>query len=154
MLKKLKPVTQKTLEYIKSPRGEMLRYIFIGGCTTVIDYVSYQAMILFLRMGITASNITSATLAILFAYLTNKFFVFTSRTSGFKESAAEFFKFITSRLFTLALEIAGVYLTVNILGQDHRIGKGETIIVVIIVNYILSKFLVFRKSKQEQHDNE
>ena len=143
---------QKTIEFIKSPQGEMLRYIFIGGCTTVVDYISYQAMVLYLHMDITISNILSATLAIMFAYVTNKFFVFVSPATSFAEHVAEFFKFIASRLFTLVLEFAGVYLLVNILGQDYRIGKGETIIVVIIINYILSKFLVFRKNKQTEHE--
>lgn len=154
MGKNIKTAITKTIEYIKSPRGEMLRYIIIGGCTTVVDYVSYQVLVAFFGMDITVSNIASASLAILFAYITNKFFVFASHTTGLKAHAAEFLKFIASRLFTLVLEFAGVYLTVTALGQDYRIGKGETIIVVIIVNYIFSKFLVFRKSKKAPFEDE
>ncbi len=130
----------------------MLRYIFIGGCTTLLDYLVYQAMVLFLHADITSSNFISAVLAILFAYLTNKFFVFVSRASSFSEHAAEFIKFMASRLFTLVLELTGVFLLVNVLGQDYRIGKGLTIVVVIIINYILSKFLVFGKNKRTQHE--
>ena len=146
MIKTLKCTLDKTIEFLKSPRGETIRYIFIGGCTTLFDYVTYQVMIVWLHMGVTVSNIVSAALAILFAYVTNKLIVFFSRTSSFAELAAEFLKFIVSRLFTFILELAGVKLFVDMLGQDYRLGKAETIVVVIIVNYILSKLIVFRKS--------
>ena len=80
-------------------------------------------MISLLHWSVTAGNIVSTVLAILFAYVTNKFFVFSSRTSSFSELAAEFVKFIVSRLFTMVLEIGGVYLFVTVLGaglQDRK----------------------------------
>lgn len=133
---------------MKGPRGESLRYIIIGGCTTLIDYLAYYGMVLYLHIDVHVSNVGSATLAILFAYVTNKFFVFVSHTSSFAEHIMEFLKFIASRLFTLILEFAGVKFFVDILGQDFRIGKAETIVVVIIANYFLSKYIVFRKNTQ------
>jgi putative flippase GtrA len=149
MIKTLKSTINKTALFLKSPRGETLRYIFIGGCTTLFDYVSYQIMVVYLHMGVTASNVVSAALAILFAYVTNKLIVFYSRTSSFAELAVEFLKFIVSRLFTFILEYLGVLLLVEKLGQDYRLGKAETIVLVIIVNYVLSKLIVFRRAKSQ-----
>ena len=149
MIKMLKSSLSKTIEFLKSPRGETLRYIFIGGCTTLFDYVAYEIMIVFLRMDVNVSNVISAALAILFAYVTNKLLVFFSRTATFAELAAEFLKFIVSRLFTFILEYAGVKLLVYTLAWDYRLGKAATIAVVIIVNYILSKLVVFRKKNRK-----
>jgi putative flippase GtrA len=149
MILQLKTFLKRTIEFLKSPRGESVRYIIIGGCTTLLDYISYQFMVALLHMGITASNIISTALAILFAYVTNKFIVFVSRTNSFSELVIEFLKFIVSRLFTMLLEIGGGYLFVTTLGQDYRLGKAEAIVIVIIVNYILSKLFVFRRNKAQ-----
>ena len=147
MIIQLKTILKRATDFLKSPRGEALRYIIIGGCTTLVDYVTYQVMIVVFHFGITVSNVVSTVLAILFAYFTNKFLVFLSRTTCLSELIAEFMKFIVSRLFTMLLEFAGVYLLVNIIGQDYRLGKAETIVIVIIINYVLSKIFVFRKDK-------
>ena len=150
MIKTLKSTINKTIEFLKSPRGETIRYIFIGGCTTLFDYVTYQIMVVYLHMGVTVSNVVSAALAILFAYVTNKLVVFFSHTSSFAELAMEFLKFIVSRLFTFILEYLGVLFLVEKLGQDYRLGKAETIVIVIIVNYILSKLIVFRQKNSKK----
>jgi putative flippase GtrA len=127
-----------------------VRYIVIGGCTTAIDYASFYLMERVLCLDLTFSNIVSTALAILFAYVTNKLYVFQCRTSCLSELAAEFFKFIASRLFTMAVEIAGVQLFAVVLGQNSLLGKAEAIVIVIILNYILSKFLVFRKQREKR----
>lgn len=150
MIIQLKTVLKRTIEFLKSPRGESVRYVFIGGCTTLLDYIVYHVMIACFDISVTVSNIVSAAVAILFAYVANKRFVFFSRTSGFSELAVEFLKFLVSRLFTFILEIAGVHLFVTILGQSYWLGKAETIVVVVIVNYLLSKLVVFRQNKTQR----
>ncbi len=141
----MKSLVQKAADFVRGPSGETVRYIVIGGCTTAIDYASFYLMERVLRLDLTFSNIASTALAILFAYVTNKLYVFECRTSCLSELAAEFFKFIASRLFTMAVEIAGFHLFVVVLGQNSMLGKAEAIVIVILLNYILSKFLVFRK---------
>jgi len=152
MIKKLKTTIQKAIEFVRSPRGESIRYIIIGGCTTFVDYAAYYLMDTLLHLGVTVSNITSTALAILFAYVTNKFYVFVSRTAALPALIAEFLKFIGSRLATMLLEIGGVYLFVNILGQNSNLGKIEAIVIVVIANYFLSKFIVFGKGKQARQE--
>lgn len=141
---------RKTGDFLRSPQGETLRYIFIGGCTTLVDYISYEIMVLLLGLNVNVSNLISTVLAILFAYVTNKFVVFVSRTTSVQELVTEFLKFIVSRLFTMVLELGGVYLLVSVLGQNKSLGKAEIIVLVIIVNYVLSKLFVFKKRAKDE----
>ena len=149
MTDEMKTLIQKAAGFIRGPSGETVRYIVIGGCTTAIDYASFFVMDRVLHLDLTVSNVASTALAILFAYVTNKLYVFKCRTTCLSELAAEFFKFVASRLFTMVVEIVGVQLFVDIFGQNSLLGKAEAIVIVIILNYILSKFLVFRKKKNE-----
>ena len=145
---KLKALFKKAFDFIHSPDGEAIRYIVIGGFTTLIDYASFYLLDRVMLLDLTVSNITSTALAIVFAYVTNKLYVFQSQTNDVPGFMLEFFKFIGSRLFTMAVEIGGVQLFVVVFRQNSLLGKAEAIVIVIILNYILSKFLVFRK-KQE-----
>jgi putative flippase GtrA len=153
MTQKPESALRKAIEYFKSPRGESLRYLFVGGLTTFVDYAAYLLMARALGADITVSNVISTILAILFAYITNKLFVFQSRTASKTGLVIEFFKFIAARLLTMVLEIGGVFLFVNILGQDDRLGKLEAIVIVIIANYFLSKFLVFKELKSKRNQD-
>jgi putative flippase GtrA len=139
----LRQLVISALEYFNGPRGEKLRYLFIGGCTTLVDYATYFVMTAVFGLGVTASNVVSVSVAIIFAYVTNKYIVFQSRSNSLRDILSESLKFLASRLFTMALEIGGVYLFVNIMGQHKQLGKIEAIIIVIIVNYFFSKFFVF-----------
>lgn len=135
------------MTFLNGPRGEAFRYIIIGGFTTAVDYGTYYLMVKILSINVTLSNVTSTVLAVIFAYVTNKLYVFQSRKNSNAEAAAEFFRFIASRLLTMAVEIGGVWLLVSVLGHDSLLGKIEVIAVVIVLNYILSKFLVFRTKR-------
>ena len=101
-------------------------------------------------LGITISNVISIVLSILFAYVTNKLFVFHSKTNSFKELLYEMGKFIGARIATLVIEVGGVWLAVSVIGQDKMIGKLETQVLVVIGNYFISKFLVFTGNKEDK----
>jgi putative flippase GtrA len=152
MKEKLKAAFLQARVYITSSKGEAARYVLIGGCTTLLDYITYYLMANIFGIGVTISNVVSTILAVLFAYITNKLLVFQSRTATAGALAGEFLRFIGARLATMGIEIGGVYLLVNIIGQDKLAGKAETIIVVIAVNYFLSKFLVFRRKRQAEEN--
>lgn len=128
-------------------RGEVLRYLIIGGCTTLFNLIIFTVMVKAFFIDVTVSNVTSVILSILFAYVTNKLFVFRSHCASLAELAAEFAKFVGARLVTMVIEVGGVYLLVNIIGQDELLGKLETQVLVIIGNYFISKFLVFKNKK-------
>lgn len=102
-----------------------------------------------LRIEVNLSNVISVVCAILFAYVVNKIFVFESRCPSFSALAAEFVKFVGARGVTMIVEVGGVFLLYNIIGQNELIAKLETQIIVLIANYIISKFLVFKSSAKE-----
>jgi putative flippase GtrA len=150
MINKLRTVLRKVIGFVQSTRGESIRYLIIGGCTTLVNFALFAVMTKILRVEVTLSNITSISVSILFAYITNKRFVFRNRCSKSINLVFEFIKFVGSRLITMAVEVGGVLLFVSILGQDSLVGKIETQILVITGNYLISKFIVFKKQPDAQ----
>ncbi|MCL2463429.1 MAG: GtrA family protein [Defluviitaleaceae bacterium] len=125
---------------------ETIVYLVFGVLTTVISYVVFN--VCFGRgLGTGWSNTISFIAAIIFAYPTNKVFVFDSRSWDIKTVALELASFIGARLFSFFLETGALYLLINKLGVRYYFAKIITSVVVVILNYIFSKF-IFRKKKQ------
>jgi putative flippase GtrA len=132
---------------------EIISYLFWGVMTTVVSWGTYSVFVTLTR-SVTISNILSWICAVLFAFVTNKLWVFQSKEWAFRIIIPEFLKFMTARLATGVMEIVGVPLLVylgfnqKIAGIEGMAAKAFVSIVVIILNYVLSKLLVFR-NKQE-----
>lgn len=124
--------------------SEGMRYLIIGGCTTLVNLVVYAVLCRVFHLNVNVSNIISIIISILFAYVTNKLIVFRSHCSSFGELAAECARFIGARLSTMAIEVGGVFLLYEVLHQNEMIAKLATQVIVIIGNYFISRFLVFR----------
>lgn len=129
--------------------NDILRYIFFGGCTTLVNLVSFF-LLRKAGLSLTPANIISIILAILFAYVVNSRFVFHDKASTFKEHLRPFFKFIGARLFTMVVEVGGVWLLVEKLGLKDMVGKFFTQFIVLVLNYIFSKLFVFTTGKKKQ----
>ena len=81
-------------------------------------------------------------------YVTNKLIVFRSHCSSLGELAGECLRFIGARLATMVIEVGGVYFLYEIIHQDEIIAKLETQVLVVIGNYFISRFIVFRDRKK------
>ena len=127
---------------------EGIRYLFAGGMTTVVNFSLFAIMYEIMGIGDTISNVTSISISIVFAYVVNKQFVFSRRCNSMTELALEFFKFVGSRLFTMAVEVGGVWMFVRVLEVNAMLGKAVSQVLVVILNYIISKLIVFRGSKK------
>ena len=127
--------------------SEGMRYLFIGGCTTLVNLVVFTVLCRIVHLEVNISNIISVSVSILFAYVTNKLIVFRSHCSSIGELAAECARFIGARLATMVIEVGGVYVLYNIIHQDELVAKLETQVLVVIGNYFISRFLVFRDRK-------
>ena len=126
-----------------------LLYLFFGALTTLVNLVAFYVLTERpWQINVTVGNVISIILAILFAYFTNKIWVFNSKTRGIRELVLELGRFVGGRLSTMVIEVGGVYLIYNIMGQSKMLAKLITQIIVIIGNYFISKFLVF-KGKDE-----
>jgi len=140
-------LVRKLIEYVfgKGIGGESIRYLIVGGLTTLVNFSLFALMYEIMGIDVTVSNVTSISVSIIFAYVVNKLVVFMHHSDSVRELAAEFLKFVGSRLFTMALEVGVVMLFVDILEQSAMLGKVIANVLVIIVNYVISKAIVFRK---------
>ena len=123
-----------------------IRYLFFGGCTTLVNLGLFAVLKGPLGIDYRISNFFSVAAAICFAFVVNKLFVFQSKTSSFTEGFQEFIRFVLGRLVTMAVEVGGVPFCVEILHQPEMIAKLETQVIVTVVNYFISKFLVFKST--------
>lgn len=136
------------IDFLKKHK-EIILYVIFGGLTTVVNWVTYSLFVSF--CSITVSNVFAWIFAVVFAYITNKIFVFEQKS--WKPSIAffEFTKFVPSRVLTGVIEIVGVdilvYLGLNqtVLGVRGMVAKVTVSIVVVILNYVFSKLIVFNK---------
>lgn len=157
----------KTLRKLFEKHREIIAYLFWGVMTTLVSWASYALFALLFRgvtaqprlFGLTVSvqvflaSLLSWVCAVLFAYVTNKLWVFRSRSWASSVVVPEILKFFSARAATGVLEIAAVPLLTaagldqTIFGIDGMLAKGIVTFVVILLNYILSKLIVFRNSR-------
>lgn len=128
---------------------EILMYLIFGVLTTVVNIVSYFLLARILHIDTVVSTVIALILSILFAYITNKIFVFESKTNTAKELLKEIISFFGCRAFTGILDVAFMYITVDVFDLNDMIMKIISNIVVIIVNYIFSKLIIFKKDKRK-----
>lgn len=127
----------------------ILLYLFFGGCAFVVSIISYVCANLVLGINELLANIISWILAVLFAFFTNRVWVFQSPTYTLKEFIFQFLRFVNGRVITLIIEEAIIFVFITLLGFDSVLIKIIGQIIVIILNYFISKFIVFKKKMRE-----
>lgn len=125
--------------------SDVIRYLFFGGCTTMVNMVSFF-ILRQLKIELNIANVISVILAILFAYVVNSKFVFQQKYNSFKEYTNAFVKFISARGITMFIEVAGLWLLVEFIGLNELFGKLMIQVIVIVLNYIFSKVFVFKNA--------
>lgn len=124
---------------------DVIAYLVFGVLTTLVNYIVYLPCYNLLGISAALSNVIAWVAAVAFAYLTNKPFVFKSHDWSWKVVWPELVKFVGCRIGSGALETAFIFITVDCLAWDGNVMKLITSILVVILNYFGSKFLVFRK---------
>ena len=141
---------------------EMIMYIIFGVATTVINYVTDLIAYHFLDSAkdslptllssntATTANVIAWVVAVIFAFFVNKIFVFESKSWAIKVLLYEFWTFMAARVLSLLFEMGFIWIFVDRTGiMPNWIAKILSNVVVIIVNYIFSKLIIFRKKKGE-----
>lgn len=140
---------------------EMLLYLVFGVLTTVVNYVVYFGCKA-AGVGYKPATVIAWVLAVAFAYVTNRIWVFESKNSGFKGISKEIALFVSARLFSLILELIIMYIGMDLCKageyildiSSHILPFGELItktiaqFVIIISNYVFSKCIIFRAKRQ------
>lgn len=137
MLQKIKNLIQK--------HWDIVSYLFFGGLTTLVNFLVYVPCYNWLSLSATLSNVIAWVVAVAFAYLTNKPFVFHSHDWSFKTVGPELAKFVGCRVGSGLLETAVLFVTVDCLNWNGNVMKLILAVAVVILNYVGSKLLVFKK---------
>lgn len=138
MIKKLWELFQK--------HREALLYLIFGGLTTVLNYLVFVLCSRLLPVETTTiPNLIAWVVAVLFAYATNRIWVFQSAAQGFGAVVRELAAFAGARVFTLVLEMAILWIFVDYLGLLDLVVKIAANVLVIVLNYVFSKLWIFKK---------
>ena len=124
---------------------DILTYLVFGVLTTVVNYAVYLPVYNFCGISAAVSNMIAWVVAVAFAFLTNKPFVFHSHDWSAQTVLPELTKFVSCRIASGALETVILFLSVDCMNWNGTIWKLVTQVLVIIINYVGSKLLVFRK---------
>lgn len=135
---------KRILDLIRKYEG-ILVYLCFGVLTTLVNYIVYFPLFNWLKCSAVFSNVIAWVAAVIFAFLTNKPFVFKSHDWSAKTVVNEASKFIGCRVGSGVLETVIVWLFVDVLLLNGNWTKIAVSILVVLLNYISSKWLVFRK---------
>lgn len=126
---------------------ETILYLVFGILTTVINIAVCGLLADILKWDIYLSNTIAWILSVIFAFVTNKIFVFNSKTTDAKILLKETVSFLIARLISLGFDMLAVWLMVDLWGVNIWIGKIISNIIVIIMNYIFSKLFIFNNKQ-------
>lgn len=137
---------RKFESYLKEKKlWEIFIYLFFGGLATVVNIVTFAAAYQLFHLSWPISNTISWISSVLFAFVTNKLWVFQSKTETFGALAWEFSKFLFARIISFGMDMACMYLFIDILSTGNFVAKIITQIVVVVANYVFSKVFIFKK---------
>lgn len=155
-------MVQKIMEFV---RGEVFSYLFFGVCATIINIVTFQLTYAVMGIPTLISNAIAWLFSVIFAYISNRMFVFHSEVNTREGILREATAFVGARVATLIFDELIMWLMVDVMGytaverltakllhwsvQDAKslIAKVCANAVVVILNYVFSKLFIFKKEK-------
>lgn len=135
---------KQIIELMKKYKS-FVAYAVFGVFTTIVNIVTYNVCYVNLEFSNTISNIIAWVLAVTFAYLTNKVWVFDSKSWKWEALRREVPAFISCRLATGVMDLVIMFVAVDLLGWHAMLMKLLSNILVIILNYVFSKLVIFKK---------
>lgn len=126
---------------------EGMRYLVFGVLSTIINIVVFAICERILHLSTIISNVIAWIIAVLFAYITNKLYVFDSKTTKKQELAKEIISFFSARIFTLVIETIFLKIVIDKLGFNEILMKIISNVIVIFLNYVFSKIFIFKEEK-------
>lgn len=126
-------------------KRELISYLFFGGLTTLISIASYWVFTRGCGFGEVTGNVGSWVISVAFAYVTNRRWVFESKKQGALPILGEATAFVASRVFSGITETLLIFIFAEKLGIYDMAVKIAATVITILLNYILSKIVVFRK---------
>ena len=126
---------------------EGMRYLVFGALSTVVNIVVFAICAKLANFSTAVSNTIAWIVAVLFAYVTNKIYVFNSKSTGIKDLVREIISFFSARIVTLIIETVFLWVVIDKLGFNSILMKIISNVIVIILNFVFSKIFIFKKEK-------
>lgn len=126
---------------------EPLLYLFFGALTTLVNFVVFVVFTAWIVIDVLVANVIAWVAAVLFAYLVDRTWVFSSQATTKGQVVGEMVSFFGGRVATLLFEEAAIWLFIKRLGFHAMAVKLAAAVAIVILNYVISKLLVFRKKK-------
>ncbi len=139
----------ETIKILWNKYKEIINYLIFGVLTTLVNYFSYIILTKVLNIDYLVSTVIAQIISIIFAYVTNKMFVFKSKNLSKKEFFREMFSFFGFRILSLFLDMGFMYIFVDLLYLNDVIMKLVSNILIVIANYIFSKLFIFKKKTKK-----
>ena len=133
-----------TFKNLYQKNKELVLYVIFGGLTTLVDW-SISFLLYAVNVNVHVADVIAWCAAVLFAFVTNRSLVFQSKTRGFSKIARELIAFGGGRILTLLLQELIVFAFVDCLALNKYAIKIAAAVLVVLANFFLSKFWVFRK---------
>lgn len=124
---------------------EVLLYLFFGGLSFLVSIFTYAFFNVYMGMNELIANVLSWIITVMFAFLTNRVWVFQSPTNGFKEFMRQMAAFFSGRVVTLVVEEIILFIFITWLGFNSMAVKVIAQVIVILLNYVISKLVIFKK---------
>lgn len=156
----------KMIKKLLTKYKELIVYVVFGAATTLVNLATFKVFNIILGKELyLVSNVIAWFASVIFAYITNKIWVFESRSWQVKVLFKEITSFFAARVLSFAIEEAGLFVFVNLLGFDtfefivpivgikiggHMIAKIALSVIVVILNYFFSKLFIFKKKKESK----
>ena len=132
------------LKWIMKKYWDIVSYLVFGVLTTAVNYLVYLPLLNIVRLPAAVCNIIAWVVAVAFAYLTNKPFVFKSHDWSKEVVIPELSKFVSCRIASGVMETVLIFFAVDFQGWDGNIWKLITSVLVVVLNYLFSKLIVFK----------
>lgn len=137
---------------------EMLLYIFFGVGTAAIDYITEIFLYNTLpfhdhTLIVITANSVSFVLSVIFAFVTNKRYVFKSKSQSGRELRKEVLRFFLARFFSFSFSLVGMVILVDNFGVKNEISKIALSVFVVILNYLFSKLLIFPSNDSDSAES-
>ena len=120
-------------------------YLFFGVCTTAVNIITYYISAHILSLSVIFSTCLAWIISVIFAYITNKWWVFKSKSLCLQAILQEFLSFTGCRLFTGACDLLIMFIFVDCLGVNDLFVKITSNALVVVLNYIFSKMIIFKR---------
>ena len=147
----LKNINIEAIKGLYFQYKEVVNYLVFGVLATIVSFVSYYIFARIILIDEIVSNVLSWLCAVIFAYITNKIFVFESETKTAKEFIKEMISFFLARIVSgITCDVGTFALMVKVLHINDIISKIVTQVMVVIVNYLFSKFIVFKEKSKNK----